>query len=152
MLLPILLFLWIPFLLDISIFAQWLSAWVNFLSSKLFNFIIREESNVEGHPVYLEKKNIFHYFYQHPCCGLYSLPFQHKNSPILRADSGGSNVHINKVLMNLVSNAAEAVEGSGNVAISTMNRYLDRPMKGYDDVNIGEYVVLSVSDDGLGIP
>jgi CheY-like chemotaxis protein len=53
--------------------------------------------------------------------------------------------------MNLVSNALEAVEGSGNVTISTANRYVDRPLRGYDDINIGEYAVLSVSDDGSGI-
>jgi signal transduction histidine kinase len=64
---------------------------------------------------------------------------------------GGSDVHIRKVVMNLVSNASEAIEGSGNVTISTMNRYADRPLRGYDDVNIGEYVVLAVSDDGSGI-
>ncbi|MCP4371182.1 MAG: transporter substrate-binding domain-containing protein, partial [Deltaproteobacteria bacterium] len=63
----------------------------------------------------------------------------------------GSHVHIRKIVMNLVSNAAEAIEGRGNVTISTVNRYVDRPLKGYDDVNIGEYVVLSVSDDGSGI-
>ena len=53
--------------------------------------------------------------------------------------------------MNLVSNASEAIESSGNVTISTINRYIDKPLKGYDDVNKGEYVVLAVSDDGLGI-
>jgi len=63
----------------------------------------------------------------------------------------GSDVHIRKVVMNLVSNASEAIEGGGNVTISTMNRYVDRPLRGYDDVNIGEYVVLAVSDDGSGI-
>jgi CheY-like chemotaxis protein len=63
----------------------------------------------------------------------------------------GSPVHIRKAVMNLVSNASEAIEGSGNVTISTMNRYIDRPLRGYDDVYIGEYVVLSVSDDGSGI-
>ncbi len=63
----------------------------------------------------------------------------------------GSHVHIQKVVMNLVSNASEAIEGGGNVTISTMNRYIDIPLRGYDDVNIGEYVVLSVSDDGSGI-
>jgi len=63
----------------------------------------------------------------------------------------GSDVHIRKTLMNLVSNASEAIEGSGNVTISTVNRYVDRPIRGYDDVTIGEYVVLSVSDDGSGI-
>ena len=63
----------------------------------------------------------------------------------------GSPVHIRKVVMNLVSNASEAIEGSGNVTISTMNRYVDRPLRGYDDINIGEYAVLTVSDDGSGI-
>jgi PAS domain S-box-containing protein len=63
----------------------------------------------------------------------------------------GSHVHIRKVIMNLVSNASEAIEGSGNVIISTMNRYIDRPLRGYDDVSIGEYAVLAVSDDGPGI-
>jgi len=63
----------------------------------------------------------------------------------------GSHVHIRKVIMNLVSNASEAIEVSGNVTISTMNHYVDRPLRGYDDVSIGEYAVLTVSDDGSGI-
>jgi nitrogen-specific signal transduction histidine kinase len=63
----------------------------------------------------------------------------------------GSHIHIRKAVMNLVSNASEAIENNGNVTISTMNRYLDKPLRGYDDVDMGEYVVLSVSDDGLGI-
>jgi len=63
----------------------------------------------------------------------------------------GSHVHIGKVVMNLISNASEAIEGKGNVIISSMNRYLDRPIRGYEDVKIGEYAVLSVSDDGSGI-
>ena len=63
----------------------------------------------------------------------------------------GSHVHIRKVVMNLVSNASEAIDGRGIVSLSTANRYVDEPLKGYDDVAKGEYVVLSVSDDGLGI-
>jgi signal transduction histidine kinase/ActR/RegA family two-component response regulator len=63
----------------------------------------------------------------------------------------GSDAHLRKVVMNLVSNAAEAIEGSGDVIISTLNRYVDRPIRGYDDVNVGEYGVLSVSDGGPGI-
>jgi PAS domain S-box-containing protein len=63
----------------------------------------------------------------------------------------GSHLHVRKVVMNLVSNASEAIEGSGNVTISTMNRYVDRPLRGYDYVDIGEYAHLSVSDDGSGI-
>jgi signal transduction histidine kinase/ActR/RegA family two-component response regulator len=63
----------------------------------------------------------------------------------------GSHVHIRKSLMNLVSNAVDAINGNGTITISSMNRYMDRPIRGYDDVTIGEYVVLSVLDDGSGI-
>ena len=63
----------------------------------------------------------------------------------------GSQIHTRKVIMNLVSNASEAIEGSGHVTISTANRYVDKPIRNYDDVNKGEYVVLAVSDDGSGI-
>jgi len=62
-----------------------------------------------------------------------------------------SSIHIRKCLLNLVTNAFEAVDMSGSVTISTANRYVDKPIKGYDDVHRGEYVVLSVIDDGLGI-
>ena len=63
----------------------------------------------------------------------------------------GSSTHMKNTLMNLVMNASEAIEGAGTVTISTTNRYLDEPLKGYEDVRIGEYAVLSVSDDGSGI-
>jgi PAS domain S-box-containing protein len=63
----------------------------------------------------------------------------------------GSPVHIRKIVMNLISNAAEAIEGCGHVTITTENRFIDSPLKGYDDVIKGEYVVLSVADEGSGI-
>jgi two-component system cell cycle sensor histidine kinase/response regulator CckA len=65
----------------------------------------------------------------------------------------GSRVHLMKALMNLVSNAAEAFPSSdsGVVSVSTQNRYVDTPLQGYERVNIGEYVVLVVKDDGMGI-
>ncbi|MBU1056366.1 MAG: PAS domain-containing protein [Proteobacteria bacterium] len=62
-----------------------------------------------------------------------------------------SLVHIRKVIMNLISNASEAIEGQGKVIVSTKNCYVDRPIRGYDDINTGEYVILSVYDDGSGI-
>ncbi|BBO82515.1 hypothetical protein DSCO28_30810 [Desulfosarcina ovata subsp. sediminis] len=62
-----------------------------------------------------------------------------------------SPTHITKVIMNLVSNAAEAIMGNGSVDITTANRYVDRPLKGRNDIRAGEYVILTVADDGPGI-
>lgn len=62
-----------------------------------------------------------------------------------------SPIHIRKSLMNLVTNASEAIKRTGTVTIAARNRYLDEPLKGYEEVHAGEYVVLSVSDDGSGI-
>jgi CheY-like chemotaxis protein len=64
----------------------------------------------------------------------------------------GSRVHLEKTLINLVSNAAEAISGEGGVTVRTQSRYLDRPLKGYDEVKEGDYAVLAVSDTGMGIP
>jgi len=64
----------------------------------------------------------------------------------------GSKVHLSKSIMNLVSNAAEAMPGGGEMLISTESRYIDRPIGGYDEVEEGDYVVLTVSDTGVGIP
>ena len=62
-----------------------------------------------------------------------------------------SSSHINKSLLNLVTNATQAIQDSGTVVISTTNRYLDKPLKGYEDVRQGEYAVLTVYDDGSGL-
>ncbi|MGA2225764.1 MAG: ATP-binding protein [Syntrophobacteraceae bacterium] len=64
----------------------------------------------------------------------------------------GSDVHLGKSLMNLVSNAAEAMPQGGVITIKTWNQYLDKPVSGYDEVKEGDYVVISVSDKGEGIP
>jgi len=63
----------------------------------------------------------------------------------------GSKVQISKVLMNLVLNASEAIEGSGNITISTLNTHVKKPINGYENIKIGEYAVLNISDDGPGI-
>ncbi|MEN6318690.1 MAG: PAS domain S-box protein [Syntrophaceae bacterium] len=64
----------------------------------------------------------------------------------------GSPVHLGKTIMNLVSNAAEAISGRGEVALRTENRYLDHPIRGYDIMQEGDYALLIVSDTGIGIP
>ena len=63
----------------------------------------------------------------------------------------GSPTHLSKTVMNLVSNAAEAMPEGGEISISTENCYIDRPIRGYDDVEEGDYVILTVSDTGVGI-
>jgi len=64
----------------------------------------------------------------------------------------GSAVHLSKTVMNLISNAMEAMTGSGVITVTTNNQYVDRPVQGYDDVKEGDYVILSVADTGQGIP
>ncbi|NTW77780.1 MAG: PAS domain S-box protein, partial [Syntrophaceae bacterium] len=64
----------------------------------------------------------------------------------------GSSIHLAKTLFNLVLNASEAMPKGGVLTIKTANQYLDKPIQGYDEVREGDYVVLSVSDTGEGIP
>jgi PAS domain S-box-containing protein len=64
----------------------------------------------------------------------------------------GSLVHLCKTLSNLVMNGCEAMPAGGVLTIRTANGYMDRPVSGYDDVREGDYVLLSVSDTGEGIP
>lgn len=63
----------------------------------------------------------------------------------------GSPVHLSKTIMNLVSNGVEAMGDSGTLTLQTRNRYVDSPVKGYEDIVPGDYVVLTVADDGMGI-
>jgi len=63
----------------------------------------------------------------------------------------GSTVHLGKTVMNLVANAMEAVSDHGEITITTKNRYIDRPIRGYEEVREGDYVVLTVKDNGKGI-
>jgi PAS domain S-box-containing protein len=63
----------------------------------------------------------------------------------------GSAIHLSKTLMNLVLNAAEAMPDGGVVTISTRNRYVDKLTRGYEELQEGDYVTLTVSDTGTGI-
>ncbi len=62
-----------------------------------------------------------------------------------------SAIHIRKCILNLFMNACEAINKEGTITISTINQYIDKPLKGYDEVRKGGYVVLSVKDTGSGI-
>lgn len=78
------------------------------------------------------------------------ITYKHKlaavHSPILC-----SSVHIKKCLMNLVTNASEAVDEAGTVSIVTENRSIDNETAARHTIQPGEYVVLSVCDNGPGI-
>ncbi len=66
----------------------------------------------------------------------------------------GSYIHIEKTIMNLVLNAVEEVSdhgSSGQVLITTSNNYIDPSVPGYQDIAQGEYVILSIIDNGSGI-
>jgi ligand-binding sensor domain-containing protein/signal transduction histidine kinase/CheY-like chemotaxis protein len=63
----------------------------------------------------------------------------------------GSPVHLSKTLMNLVTNAVEAMPGGGDVTIVTENCRIREPIPGYDEVEPGKYVLLQVKDTGIGI-
>ena len=63
----------------------------------------------------------------------------------------GSPLHLSKVVMNLVTNAAEAMPEGGEICIATANRYIDTYINGYDNVSEGDYATLTVSDTGIGI-
>ncbi len=63
----------------------------------------------------------------------------------------GSPVHLEKTVMNLVTNAFEAIAERGTVTLSIANLYVDTPVEGYETVEEGEYIQLTVADDGMGI-
>lgn len=64
----------------------------------------------------------------------------------------GSPVHLSKTIMNLVSNAAEAMPDGGKMIISTKNCYVDTPINAYESIEEGDYVTFTISDTGTGIP
>jgi len=57
-------------------------------------------------------------------------------------------LQIRRAVANLVLNAIEIAEAGGAVTVRTENRYLDEPMKVFEEVPPGEYVILEVVDTG----
>lgn len=62
-----------------------------------------------------------------------------------------SPVHIKKSLMNLVTNAAEAIDRTGRIRIRTRNEDLEPTAALKAGVEAGRYVVLEIADSGGGI-
>ena len=62
-----------------------------------------------------------------------------------------SSIHLKKIIMNLVNNAAEAIENVGIITLQTMNILINEEDPGEEAIPAGNYVLLSISDSGTGI-
>ncbi len=62
-----------------------------------------------------------------------------------------SPLHIKKCLMNLISNACEAIEGAGEIVIETEERTISEQKPASGHVDKGKYSVITISDNGPGI-
>ncbi len=63
-----------------------------------------------------------------------------------------SPIHIKKAVMNLVGNSMEAIDGKGMISISTCNQRVGTDEASTFDMQAGNYLILSVKDNGKGIP
>jgi PAS domain S-box-containing protein len=72
-------------------------------------------------------------------------------SPNLLNMSGGES-QILRVVSNMIDNACDAMKNVGQLTIRTENYYLDEPYYKLVMIPTGEYVKLTVSDTGCGIP
>lgn len=69
---------------------------------------------------------------------------------LLKIKGGASQIH--RMLTNLLVNAQDAMEDIGQVTIKTENYYADDTSLAFGRVPKGEYVKLTISDNGCGIP
>nr|WP_320011794.1 response regulator [uncultured Desulfobulbus sp.] len=62
-----------------------------------------------------------------------------------------SAIHLSKSIMNLVNNAAEAIQKNGLITVATKNIHLNAEYQGYETIEPGDYIMITVEDDGPGI-
>jgi PAS domain S-box-containing protein len=62
---------------------------------------------------------------------------------------GGAQIH--RVVVNLLSNAVDATQSIGQVAVKTENCYVDGLLGSFGRVPMGEYVKMTIADTGHGI-
>jgi len=64
----------------------------------------------------------------------------------------GGDSQIFRVVLNLLINARESMRDNGEITIKTENQYIDQKRGQFNIVTRGEYVKMTVSDTGPGIP
>jgi len=63
----------------------------------------------------------------------------------------GSAPHLQKVIMNLVVNAFDAMPDGGKLTIESNDAHLDKLLGGYDNIDKTDYFIVKVIDTGIGI-
>jgi two-component system, cell cycle sensor histidine kinase and response regulator CckA len=66
--------------------------------------------------------------------------------------ANGSASHLYKVFMNLVMNSFDALPAGGEISITTESKELTHLANGFDRIEAGNYIIITVSDNGPGIP
>jgi CheY-like chemotaxis protein len=65
----------------------------------------------------------------------------------------GDPTQLQQVLMNLCVNAQDAMPNGGTLSIVAENLWIDEPYTKFNiEAKVGSYIVLTVSDTGIGIP
>jgi len=82
---------------------------------------------------------------QHP--GITLTTDFNENTPMVY----GSESHLLKIIMNLVINALDAMPKEGELRIKLDHGYIDRLAGGFDNLVAGDYIIFTVSDNGMGI-
>ncbi len=69
---------------------------------------------------------------------------------LLNIHGGGAQLH--RVMLNLLVNARDAISSGGTITVKTENVYVDETSVKYNRVPKGEFVKVTISDTGTGIP
>ncbi|MFZ1683600.1 MAG: PAS domain S-box protein, partial [Candidatus Zixiibacteriota bacterium] len=64
----------------------------------------------------------------------------------------GGRAQFCRALMNIIVNARDALRDIGEIKIKSENYYVDSEIVGFGKIPRGEYVKLTISDNGCGIP
>ncbi|MEE9152039.1 MAG: ATP-binding protein, partial [Thermoplasmata archaeon] len=72
------------------------------------------------------------------------------SADLMKIKGGASQIH--RLFLNLINNAREAMQDKGYLSIRAENYYLDGLIDKRNQIMNGEYIKLTVSDTGTGIP